>query len=222
MEISARQFQNGFTLIEMIVAMAILSMIVAIIFPSLRVGSGAWEKGAADIDFYQRMRAVSDIIYRDISSVYSYKITPGELDTHKEFYAFFGEGDRLQFVSYTDVYRNMPGLTLLEYWVEEDKGLMAGYTPALFSTHREMRDLKSRDRDNAVLLSADVKQIRFRYFERKTKDDEGNWEERWDPETRFGRDLRQPLFVEATITFINTDEEAYEKKVLVPLSRNIL
>ncbi len=214
-------FQGGFTLIEMILALAILSMIVVIIFPSLRIGAGAWEKGGADIDFYQRMRSVTELVYRDISSTYSYKITPGELDTHKEFYAFFGESDSLQFVSYTDIYRNMPGLSFLEYWVEDDKGLMAGYAPALFSNHREMRDIILRNRDNSVILSSDVKRINFRYFERKNRDEEGSWEQRWDPEVRSGRDLRLPLFVEATITFVNSNEEEFEKTLIVPLNRNI-
>ena len=72
--------REGFTLIEMLLAISIFSMVVAIIFSSFSVGLGSWEKGERDIEYYQRLRSVTELLFRQINSTYSYKIKRGELD----------------------------------------------------------------------------------------------------------------------------------------------
>jgi hypothetical protein len=198
----------------MILAISIFSMIVAVIFSTLRVGLGAWEKGERDIGLYQEIRAVSELLNREISSTYPYQITPGPLDTHKTFLAFFGKSDSLKFVSYANVRKRAGGLSLLEMWVDNEKGLMMGESVALVSNLADIQDINLRDEDNALIVSNNVEKINFRYFEREKTEDDGVWVEQWDPDNK--KNLL-PLFVEITIVFKDRFDEELKERLIVPI-----
>ncbi len=204
----------GFTLIEMILAITIFSMVIAIIFSSFRLGLGAWEKGEKDIEFFQRVRAVSDLLSRQIRSTYPYEITPGTFDTHKRFYAFFGKSDSLKFVSYANLQKRSGGLSLVEIWADDGKGLMQGENAALVSNLSDLDDIALRDEDRSLVICPDVEKIEFRYFDRKKKDDEGDWLERWDPKDKK---KRLPLFVEIKLVFKDKNDEELKERLIVPI-----
>jgi general secretion pathway protein J len=206
--------REGFTLIEMLLAISIFSMVVAIIFSSFSVGLGSWEKGERDIEYYQRLRSVTELLFRQINSTYPYSITPGELDKHKKFFAFFGESDSIKFVSYANLHKRAAGLSLLELWVKEGEGLMLGEEAALVSNLSDLEDIDLREEDRSVLLFPEVKKIDLRYFGRKTKNDEGEWLERWDP-----KDKKQnlPLFVEIMLSLTEKEDEESSRRLIVPI-----
>ena len=59
---------SGFTLLELILSLTILSVVLLLIFGALRVGTRAWEKGEKDVEIQQRRRAVLDLIQKQIAS----------------------------------------------------------------------------------------------------------------------------------------------------------
>jgi len=209
----------GFTLIELLLAISIFAMVIAVIFSSFRLGISAWSKGERDIEFYQRMRAVTDLLYREISAAYPYWITPGELDTHNNFIAFFGASDSLKFVSYANLQKRTSGISLLDIWHEEANGLMLGEDAALASSLSELDALPVRDADHATVLSPDVRKIEFRYFDKKKREAEGEWLEQWDPKDK---NIRMPRMVEITLTFTNERAETVQERLFVPIMSNLL
>lgn len=209
----------GFTLIEILLAISIFAMVIAVMFSSFRVGIGAWEKGERDIEFYQKMRAITELLYREISSTYPYWITPGELDTHKNFFAFFGGPDSIKFVSYANLQKRTSGLSLLDIWHQDSTGLMLGEAGALVTNLSDLDAIPIRDEDHAMVLSSDISGISFRYFDRKKGDEEGEWLEQWDPQDKS---MRLPLFVEVTFTFVGARDEALKERVIVPIMSSVL
>ena len=210
---------HGFTLIEMLLAITIFSMVVVIIFPSFRIGIGSWEKGEKDLEFFQRIRSSADLLFREIGSTYPYKIDLGELDKSKKFYAFFGKPDSLKFVSYAGINKRESGLSLLEIWVDEEKGLMLGEDAALVSNLSALNDIDLRDDDRAVVVCPEAEKIDFRYFDRKRRNEDGEWSDRWNPKDKIERKkLRLPLFVEVMVTFRKgSDEEELKETLIVPI-----
>lgn len=209
----------GFTLIEVVIAISILAMVVTVVFSSFRVGLGAWRKGERDIEFYESMRAVGELLHREISSTYPYMITPGELDTHKKFCAFFGEADSLTLVSAANIHKRSGGLSLIELWADSDRGLLMGQAPALVSSHDALRDLDLRGEAHTTELCRTVRKIAFRYLEQKNPQEEGEWLERWDPTTRG---LKLPAVVEITLTFVDSREHESQQRTLVPVMTLLL
>jgi len=205
---------TGFTLIEMILAVSIFAMVVTVIFSSFRLGFRAWESGEEDIEYFQRVRAVSELIFREINSTYPYKITPGVLDTHKRFFAFFGKTDSLKFVSYANLHKKTGGLSLLKVWVTEGQGLMMGESAALVSNLADLEDIDLSDEDRSIVLLPEAKKINFRYFYRKRKQDEGEWLENWDPKDKG---TRLPLFVEISFNILNSNDEELTERLIVPI-----
>ena len=214
---------HGFTLIEMILAVSIFSMVVVIIFSSFRIGLGSWEKGEKDIEFFQTVRSSADLLYREIGSTFPYRLYPGKLDKHKQFYAFFGQPDSLKFVSYASMNKRESGLSLLEIWIDEENGLMLGEDAALVSNMSALNDIDLRDADRAVVICPEVKKINFRYFDRKRREEDGEWSDRWNPQDKIERKKpRLPLFVEVVVTFgKDSHEEKLMERLIVPIMSDI-
>ncbi|MBM4311383.1 MAG: prepilin-type N-terminal cleavage/methylation domain-containing protein [Deltaproteobacteria bacterium] len=206
---------RGFTLVELMLAIAIFAMVVGVVFSSFQAGISAWRGGERDIVFYQSMRAVTELMFREISGTYAYKITPGELDTHTEFSAFFGTSESLVFVSSATLRNRIGGLSVIEFWVDDEMGLMIGEAPALFTNYEEMRDINLRSDEHAGLVSGWVKKMTLRYLKRDSDDDSGVWVEQWDPRSGDGHDL--PLMVEIVLLFEDIRGREIEHALLVPV-----
>jgi len=206
---------RGFTLIELLLAVTIFAMVIGVLFGSFRAGISAWQGGERDIVFQQSVRAVTELVFREINCTHSYAISQGATETDESFPAFFGLPDSLIFVTKAALQNRIGGLSLIELWVDEENGLMLAEAPALFTSYDEMNDINLRTDEYAEVLSPWVKKISFRYFNREDEDDEGTWQEQWDPRTMDEYDL--PLVVEVSLLFEDVRGQEIEHVLLVPL-----
>ncbi len=205
---------RGFTLLEMLLAITIFSMVVVIIFSAFRLGSSSWEKGEQDLEQFQRIRAVTELLYREIRSCFPYAVTPGELDTHVKFYAFFGGTDSLKFVTTASLHNMNRSLSFLEFWVKDGKGLMAGEARALGS---DLSDSSLRDKERALCIDPAVKKIRFRYYDQKKKDEQGEWVQNWNPRDKVDMNLRLPRAVEVDLSFDLGRGRTFDEVLVIPI-----
>jgi general secretion pathway protein J len=88
---------SGFTLLEMVVTLTILGFILLIIFGAFRLGISAWEKGESSREEYQKVRAVSQLVSRQLKSMVPYKIKTEKAEG--DYLAFEGSARSLKFVS---------------------------------------------------------------------------------------------------------------------------
>lgn len=216
--------QAGFTLLELIISIAILSAVLVTIYATLSMGSRTWDKGERDIEKVQRMRVVMDLLSREIKAAYPYKVTPSELDTHKEFYLFDGQKDSLSFVSCAPLRGGAGKLSWLTFWVEEDVGLVVVEQDALRSDIFKERE--TLDKDEMVVLDENATAIRFDYYrsqegdtEEATDGEDTAWEEKWDAE----EEESLPQAVSVAVTFREDadgqggDNESYTRELVIPL-----
>lgn len=66
--------KSGFTLLELILAIAILSIITLIIGSGFRLGINAWEKGESEATETQRLRVLSGMMTQQLKSAYPYRM----------------------------------------------------------------------------------------------------------------------------------------------------
>src|SRR3990167_8151642 len=128
--------QGGFTLIELIIAITIVSMIMAIILGGMRLSIRSWEVGEGRVEVYQTGRVILERMSQEIKSIYPYRyekemLTPlssppsegGGRGGKKSILSFKGEPDRLWFVTFSEgLSQGMQGKGLREvlYYIEKD------------------------------------------------------------------------------------------------------
>ena len=212
---------RGFTLLELILSISILSVVLVIIYATLSMGARTWEKGERDIESLQRKRVVMNLLSREIKSTFPYKVTPSELDDHKEFYAFDGKKDSLSFVSAVPLRGGKGGLSWLTFWVEDDLGLVVTERDALRADIFKERE--NLDKDELEVLDPQVTDIRFEYYQLKSGgtegEGEGEWEEKWDAEKEgtLPHAVKVELTIEEEGSREDSEEEPYTRELIIPL-----
>jgi len=91
-----RAASAGFTLMELLISLTILSVIVVLITGALRVGIRAWEKGEASVYARQHRRIVLDLMKRQIRSICLRNI----VNNASQPFVLVGTSTELQLVSY--------------------------------------------------------------------------------------------------------------------------
>src|SRR6266699_4371487 len=105
---SIRRNNNGFTLLEVLVSLAIMAMITTVAFTGLSVGIDSWHRGSRMIDELDRRFAIERAVQRQIA-----------LADH----VFHGDRDQLEFsTSYS--LSNGAGDPVWVKYVLEDKDLL--------------------------------------------------------------------------------------------------
>jgi general secretion pathway protein J len=185
---------SGFTLLELLMSLTILSIIVVIIFGALRIGVRAWEKGEQDVDVRQRHRIVLDLMKKQLSSIRLKKIkNEGQA-------SFFLKGDpkSLEFVSGVSL---IPGNTFETVYVKYQVKNEETNTERLFFFEKNLV-LMETDGDWAELndqafheLLPEVHSVAFEYLKGPGEDGNYEWQPSWEPHT----DGKLPLAVKIVL-----------------------
>ncbi len=176
--------QNGFTLIETVLAITILGIVLAMALSALRLGIKSKEKGTAVTEFGRAERGVFSRFSREVASMYPYTVVNGK---SKEL-VFTGMRDGVGFVtSFTGQGSNIPytGFKWVYYSVKDN----------VFTVREKAVTSDSLAEDDGgmlVQLEVGVHDVVFEYASA-----DGKWEESWDAGVKKGL----PRGVRAVVNF---------------------
>ncbi len=206
-----RRHARGFTLMEVMVAVAITALMGTVVAMAFQTGLTAKETVEADADRYRQVRVAMNRMAREIGSAYvSDRFDLKRFrDQNDRPTNFIGERDKLLFTTfshqrlYTDVKES--DQAVVEYFVES-------------STERDAKgrqDLKRRvnpnvddrmDRGgNTDVLFEGVKGLEFEYWNSEKK----QWDDEWDTRRT---ELKALLPTRVRITVTAVDETGKEAK----------
>ncbi|MCK5665767.1 MAG: prepilin-type N-terminal cleavage/methylation domain-containing protein [Thiotrichaceae bacterium] len=185
------QFNRGFTLIEVLIAMSLMSIMMLLLFASLRISARNWDAGEKRIDEISQMAAVQNFFQRHLSSVRPElnEISEGDLEL-----AFKGDAKRLEFVASLPSSAARLGLQIFTVKLtnEDDaKAIVVGIEP--FYPTADGEEWKKEE----VILVNEVNTIKFSYFGNFEQDDEPEWHESWREQHVL------PLLIKVEIEFEN-------------------
>jgi len=198
----SRRRERGFTLIELVLALSILAVMLAVLFGSLRVGLRAWQRGEERAETLQHARSMTQILEQALGGAYAFQ---GVVDQNSQPQIIFkGAADRLSFVT---VSPPMPfpvpiaftSVTLL---------MEAGTSPGLAIREKALPNFQPFEEVAPSLVDPSITAIRFRYLR-----DEGSWEEAWDA----GEDRGLPRAVEETLTAMINGRVREQSPMTVPI-----
>jgi general secretion pathway protein J len=187
---------SGFTLLELLISVAITALIVTLVMGALRVGIQAWEKGERQVETSQRVRSVLDIFSRQISSIHVKKLTDAEempfciKGSHKTI-EFLSDVSMLPELQYSVVY--------VKYVVEEkadgNETLSFVNLPLLLLDMKEGGDVVVSPTAFVELIPA-AHLISFEYLKPLSPEGDLLWQEAWEPTIDEGLPLAIRLTVQ--------------------------
>ncbi|MBF0344283.1 MAG: type II secretion system protein [Nitrospirae bacterium] len=155
---------KGFTLIELIIAMTILTMIALILGFAMRLGIKSVEKSEAKIEYLERTRASLRIIESQLQSFVPLTYD----DMGKRYYYFKGQEDNLSFMSSVSLWGRQSGMIQVTYEVIRDRD------DDSMSLVVQEESAYTKETRSTVLLK-NFKEISFNFFVKKPEDKEGDW-----------------------------------------------
>jgi len=166
--------QRGFTLLELLMALAIVGALVVIAFGGVRIALAAWRQGEDRAEAYQHLRGVALTLARSVGAAYPYNAPRG--DTPTAVLLFAGSGSSLELVTQTAPYPASIPVAFTAIVIElgtkdEHRGLVI-----------RQRVLPNRNPfTDAVVVFNDptLTELSFSYL-----DENGAWQDSWDVETQ--------------------------------------
>lgn len=159
----------GFTLLEVVIALAIVGALLAVAFGGLRVALAAWRKGEDRVDAHQHARTLADVLARSIGGAYPYRIAAE--DAPEPLVQFDGRPDRLSFVTLAAPFPLPAPIAFTALRLDLQNGDEAG----LVVRERALPNQNIFTTAEPVFHDPAVTALAFRYLR-----PEGAWEERWD------------------------------------------
>ncbi|MBI5075234.1 MAG: type II secretion system protein [Nitrospirae bacterium] len=196
---------RGFTLLELLIAITLSILLLAVLGAAMRLGHKSQEKGTERGEVTQKMRILEDRIAWLIRGAYPYYVK--KTDEKKIF--FEGKSDRAGFVtSSIDVHGTGPedlaGLKWVSIFVDSE-GLKIREKVFFLEDVFEDRNGK------VYLLDPEVRKIEFEFFEIKEGEKQGNWITEWDPEDKE----TIPLAVKVKMTLQRNDQKLEFPEMIV-------
>jgi general secretion pathway protein J len=105
---------TGFTLVEVMVALAIMAIVAAIAFSGLRIGLDSWDRGSRAIDTFDRRLTIERLLKRQLALA-----NPLSFQATDPKAAFFrGTNNRLEFISDYSLANGAGEFRKIDYAVE--------------------------------------------------------------------------------------------------------
>ncbi|AKF80806.1 general secretion pathway protein J [Myxococcus fulvus 124B02] len=201
---------RGFTLMEVMVAVAITALMGTVVAMAFQTGLTAKETVEADADRYRQLRVAMNRMSREIGSAYvsdrfDLKRFRDQQDRPSNF---VGESDRLLFTTfahqrlYTDVKES--DQAVVEYFVDaSDDKTARGRQDLKRRVNPNVDDRMDRGGTTDVLLEG-VKKLEFEYWNSERKE----WDDEWDTRRPEQKSIL-PTRVRVTVTAVDeTGKEA--------------
>ena len=160
----------GFTLLELMIALAIVGVLLAIAFGGLRMGIVAWTRGEDRAEVQQHDRGLSQILARTIGSAYPYQGPRGEAPEKRLL--FKGEEHRVELVTQTPPYPGTAQAAFTAVIISLDDD---GPGRALVVRQRVMPNREPFTKAVVVLRDPAIQGLDLGYLS-----PEGSWADNWD------------------------------------------
>jgi general secretion pathway protein J len=192
--------QGGFTLLELRIAITILSLVTLMIGSGFRLGYDAWEKGEAETIETQRLRVLSGLLSQQIKSSYPYKM---EIEDENVI-VFKGDADSIMFVT-TLTDSSYGGFKWVRYFYKDESLL---YKEGFLPDKEFMKKISGKEE----IIDSDIEEVKFKYYSNEQEE----WKESWD----FAEELPgaisvkishfQPFQITIPMSIAKKDEEGSE------------
>ncbi|MBU1932819.1 MAG: prepilin-type N-terminal cleavage/methylation domain-containing protein [Candidatus Omnitrophica bacterium] len=152
------RIDDGFTLVETLIALAILAMVVASTFTIFKSSSSSWQKGETRSERYHNARVAIGKMSMEISQAVLSEDAKAR---------FIGRREEVGFLSFVSTSSGIFELVEIEYWL--DKG-----QKVIMRNEDINPDYDFSTQDHSDILAEGVSELEFSYYDGIT------WQDSWD------------------------------------------
>ena len=168
--------QSGFTLIELVLAMVLLGVMMALLYSGLTFALRSWDAGDANGRRAADRRIGQNFLRREVAEIFPMRWK----DPTVLRYAFEGGTDRLRFVSSRPAGVSQGGLALVGVEVEENpKDRSRNLVMRRATADPDAADFSALDAAEPSILVPDVASVEFAYFGSESDFSEPRWVDKW-------------------------------------------
>lgn len=208
----ANKRQRGFTLIEILIAMTLLGLLMAMLFGGLRLGTRAWEASDVRSADLARLEAVQGFIRRALTGAYPL-VNTGDDDAKRKI-TFTGGAQAVAFTALMPAHFGVGGFYTITLAVEDGvDGARLVFRRQLYRSGNEEAPppppAGTIEEKEKILLDGFSK-AEFSYFGASGSDETPSWQDEWqDPKSL-------PDLVRLSVTFADGDARSWPELVIAP------
>ncbi|HHL31532.1 MAG TPA: prepilin-type N-terminal cleavage/methylation domain-containing protein [Oceanospirillales bacterium] len=176
MKSSLTKKQSGFSLMEIIVAMTMLSLIMAMIYGGIHTSRKMAAKGTKRINATNEVRVVQELIRRQISRI----LPMAFKEEDNTFVIFEGDDEHIMYVSPMPGYlgNGGPHVQLIEI-VSAKGGKILQFSHWLLNDTLDQDSFEDSDQEPVVLLE-NIESAEFSFVSLDEEGEPGDWESNWE------------------------------------------
>jgi general secretion pathway protein J len=161
---------RGFTLIEVLIALSLLSVMMLMLFAGLRIGAKSWDKGENKLVQVTEMSSVHNFFHNQLAA--SLPLWDDFTNKDKQF-SFQGTSKNLQFVASLPASSKRLGLQRFNIRLENNKIAVAikPFYPSLDSNQWKIEE---------VTLIDNIARLNIAYYGNENIKERPQWQSAWD------------------------------------------
>jgi general secretion pathway protein J len=195
--------QAGFTLVEALVALTLLSLLSIALTVSLRLGVDAWARGSAHSDQLSRITVVQGLLRRMVGEAYPYFLSN---DPTRPYVDFEGTSESLAFLASTPIVLGDIGRSKFRLSIAKHDGL----SDLVMTSQAELAAVDAPSKVDKKMLLASTAFIEFAYFGKLRSEINAQWHDRWTGQTAL------PQLLRIQVRFPEGDSRLWPDFVIAP------
>lgn len=194
--------EAGFTLVELLVGLALFSLLATLLFDNVRFGIKAWQLGNAHAEQFEHDLIAQDLLRRLIGNVYPMMVRDGatqQLD-------FEGGKDAVSFLGNAPVVAGAGGRFRYKVLVERRQDR----TDLVMSAAPELASPEGQAMARRTVLLADIDRAEFSYFGDGETGQTLQWQDSWRQR------VNMPRLMRIRVAFRSADARAWPDLLIAP------
>ncbi|WP_316205380.1 prepilin-type N-terminal cleavage/methylation domain-containing protein [Bradyrhizobium sp. SZCCHNS3004] len=165
----------GYTLVEVLVALALFSLLTVLLFDNVKFGLQAWRSASARAEAFQREVAAQDVLRRLIGNLYPMMLGEGSVQRRIDF---DGQAESLEFLSHAPAVSGGAGRFRYKLFADRKQNRV----DLVLQSRPELA--VSQDPERTLLVS-NIDRIEFSYAGRAAGTDNPGWSSRWQEQSEI-------------------------------------
>jgi len=194
--------EAGFTLVELLVGLALFSLLATLLFDNVRFGVKAWQLGSAHAEQFEHDLVAQDLLRRLIGNVYPMLVQDGvnqRLD-------FEGDKEAVSFLGQAPVVASGGGRFRYKLQVERQHDR----TDLVMSAAPELASLQGTAMARRTVLLSDIDGAEFSYFGDGEAGQTLQWQDSWRQR------VAMPRLMRLRVAFRAKDARAWPDLLIAP------